>query len=1289
MKENQFLYDMGFFYELGSNLGKYSHLNGTILQSESSFNPVIRKFFETIFKRNKLDKISLMNDINLKHGKDIKNSDYKETYHKLCEGAFFNGFYKGKTQMDSYMRNIDGNILPEEIEDINYYNIDKIYYFQSNLVNPLGMENKAEHEYEYYKELVKTFFNYDLNKQEYYRFADKGNFFKADSIVAFTDVNNNLHIMVTDNKVDLNFLLKQANYDRGIIDSFSSLTAIKSRKNQFKNVNTDIASVDYNITPDLIKYSSVVKDKNILKVIQAGSYACSFLNFLETIDEYNKFDYIFVSLVGDIDTDNSTINLTIKGNQGRKILFDMRDSYQKYEREFSKKKRLAIINKACKNLLNSLSHSNIDKNKKQFNKLLSMSANTFTKIKVSEYLHGYTNTMKGEKNMQEKHGEVFLNEFLKKKDKNICVLSGCPGIGKTYSFKKYLMDLEEYLAFYISPRKAVNDDFIYSLLIKDEEGNIKLLFDDLVILTATGNDETIENDVLIKVVNYLMNNPDFLPKDSKITYKDKNRIKTYDEYQNKYKVIASEGAIEEESTELSGVFSRLTEAVVDVRKNAPDIKKTVACLTIQGQKKGMYGKNTASQFKKIIENVVKKNRHTKKKEIDPKKFDELVSRHPKIFIMIDEITGSSEGAELFNDIYKIFIKDFYNLLSPEQKSRIDLKIIVADASLPNASIIKKHLIESSKVEQDKIYFALVDELPPQDVYTEEFELKDKQNITNCLCINANAYPSEGLKINYNIFADSYLNKIEKQTEYDKSVLIQKRVNFKKSINEDIISNGIDDILNKNISQTIFFIQDKARIQELVEKLKTQWNEKTGKELLENQYLVLNAELTEYERNECIDIINSQENKNYKTNKLKFVFITSTASRGISFPSCESMHILLQNFSLETYLMELIQSVYRPRGNRERDSEIEKELNFYHSNFISYYESKEYEYINNELKLITYTPEETFEYKKNEVFLNILSYITLLRGSINTRIKGYTTINGKNFTIAGVGGKNVSSTSNSLLESIGDLIKALEKEHRVINNKLISKKEKEILKLSIENILKDFIELFKNSKINMSKTVYKGDYRHENIFSNFISAWESQNLMKLIELDMFYSYKIVNDMMIFKIKDAQDNLILMNELKVKRFKILNDLKRLRGLNILDGTKELLHKLISLLEFETSVNIDEDIKFRGLKSVDNRYFAVPLYSFVFYDEIKKFDYRKEHFKEKDDDTPTVLDVLKNAIKQCCDANNFQPLTSDFTDGIPFVTFKSSNLSVMQQNMFNRNNMLSSTETNIFNLMSLSSK
>lgn len=34
MKENQFLYDMGFFYELGSNLGKYSHLNGTILQSE-------------------------------------------------------------------------------------------------------------------------------------------------------------------------------------------------------------------------------------------------------------------------------------------------------------------------------------------------------------------------------------------------------------------------------------------------------------------------------------------------------------------------------------------------------------------------------------------------------------------------------------------------------------------------------------------------------------------------------------------------------------------------------------------------------------------------------------------------------------------------------------------------------------------------------------------------------------------------------------------------------------------------------------------------------------------------------------------------------------------------------------------------------------------------------------------------------------------------------------------------------------------------------------------------------
>lgn len=1278
IKEMQYLYDLGFIYELGSNIGTYKTIRENLLNGTGSdYN--LKNKLDLLFNKGNIDKNYIIKNLRLKYKENYKQELTDEEYNKLCQDAFFTGIVQGESRTKNFLYSITKGV-------------SKLYYIQGNFVNPLGLQKLVNDEFTFYKDLINIFFDKKISDVEYdYNYMSKGNFMRADNIVAIVDKRKNLHLMVTDNKVDLMFLLKSSNSKNGVLEGLGYLSNSKNKKTQFSDINTDTSSLSFDFSSSLMKYASISNDKNILKLVQSGSYAKSFLSFLEEEDRLKEFKDVFISLVGDTDTEISVINLKYSEESTKKTLINMRNAYREYNRDLSQDEKMKTIKKGFKQLTKTFNRKN-KLNKEIFEKLIQLEKKQNSIVTLSETLKDYTSTTEGSPNMQQQHSKKMINNFLNDKTKLICYLAGCPGIGKTYAYKEGTKSLERQLTIYFSPRNAINEDFVQFFYDKST-GLLK--HDDMIILNASSVDEKTENDNIIRVVNYSTNIKENLPKETNITYKPRGRERTFTEDNISFGYDEGLNKMYEEYISSDGVMKKTSEAIKDIIYKSPNINKIISFFTIQSLKTTGRG-STSSALGSIISNMIEYNTVKDEYKINSVEFERFAKICPNIFIMIDEVTGSSEGAQLFKDIKKIFIDNFYDLLSDKQKAMINLKLIVADASLPNKKLMEKHLTVKTKVEQDKIYFASIENKPPKDVYIEEI---DERTIV----INANAYPASELDINYNIFSNSLeiKNSLKDNSELERKAIQNATNKLGKDVNSKIIDNALDDIINKRYLQTILFVQDKKRIEELVSSLNKEWKKNFNNELVQGKdFVVLNADLTEKQRIEYIKLIEDDAlvklNKIYKTNEnekneesiryiyeknidIKFVFITSTASRGISFKTCQSMHIVLQTFNIEPFLTELSQAIYRPRGNWEFDRTNKKTLNYYLTNNIFYQEIEE------SLKDVGDNIYD-FEYRKNVSLLNILSYLTLLRGVMNTRIKGYDEIIGSKFSIVPVGGKYTTSASSSLLEQISGYIKILN-DTKIVSKWWKNSSDRQEGEKLIKEVRDMIIFAFKDSKTSTPNTVVLGDNKVRNIYEQYINAWESKDFSRILDLKVLCDYKVINGMLVFKIVSSTDELELLNNLVNIRERLLESLNRMIKLNSASSTlKQPTGRIIKLLEFELGKNKKQTLKFCEINNNYNRYVGIPLHVFTSYNNVIEYDYSNQYTDDEDDVTINALQAMKSNISQYTQCQNIFPIVSDFTGNYPFITFKSDNLESIYLNKFNKDYVLSSTSTNIFNLIML---
>ena len=376
----------------------------------------------------------------------------------------------------------------------------------------------------------------------------------------------------------------------------------------------------------------------------------------------------------------------------------------------------------------------------------------------------------------------------------------------------------------------------------------------------------------------------------------------------------------------------------------------------------------------------------------PERMKQISSKIKHLFITIDEITGDDSGVEFLNGISRILKS--YGLI--DSQYGFNTKIIVADASIVDPDVIKQHL-EETKAEPNKIFFRKA-AAKASPLSVQPFQFKDLK----ATVINANSYPAKSLEISYKIFIESI--------KFNDQVNLQRKYELENCVQNQIVED-INTFLNQpNPAQLIVYIQDKQRLADLIEKIR----EERGEFIQHQAYLEIHASLSEYEKQRVHE----------KKNDVKVIFMTASASRGLSFPKAKHILVDIPRFEIEKNLMEVIQVIYRGRGDKTLDAE-DKELIFYLSEQAVYYPKN--------LQSSSQHEREEQQLSLQESVLSLLNVLLILKTSIMTRIFGSGCIGQNDFITIPIGGKSVFAAGQTFSSKMATLIKQLKKEHKKRRN----------------------------------------------------------------------------------------------------------------------------------------------------------------------------------------------------------------------------------------------------------------
>ena len=927
----------------------------------------------------------------------------------------------------------------------------------------------------------------------------------------------------------------------------------------------------------------------------------------------------------------------------------LKNCYEIYKHDSSNKE----INDARKLVLNrikSSAYSSFQNGKEFIDQILNIQPNKLNILNpITEHITDFYNSvaqlpteileqfdLTGNLNLREGHSEL-IYQALSSQDIYI-FLTGNPGIGKTTAIVKYLKQHidEGFLLFYVSPRKQVNLDIIE----KFKENN--RLCDDR-LLAINSNSHLIENNFNKSTVQYTWNNNN-----------QKFSIKTVDfinsdipgcqgKSSDKLKRDSDESLRTIDSTK-KGVLSSVCKAISAIIEGRLS-NNIIATASIQSLKKTDNG-NTLKHLNKIFQSAY----NERENKILPQKMQGIFRRIKHLFIMIDEITGDEGGVYFLEGIDEIVKK--YQLNNPE--FGFNTKIIVADASIVEKNIIKQHLSDTLP-EPDKIYFrrALV-----QNQQTNHQQTISQTKLTSIplsveslefkglpgRVINANSYPARSLSITYKLVIESI-----KYSEYKKleNNIIHNQL-------ENLILTDIEALLKRNdIEQFIIYIQNKRKLGQIIQKIR----EKIKNFQKFVYYLEIHANISEYEKQTI------QEHKN----NVKIIFMTASASRGLSFPKAKHILVEVPQFGIEKNLMEIIQVIYRGRGDENIDNQ-DKELIFYLGE--------------NSISFDTASHQES-DLSIKESALGILNILLILKAAIMTRICGYGAIGRENFIIIPIGGKSIEAAGSNFSSQMASLIKSLKNEsYRNPSDFIVKEVYQNLEKLLSQAEFKVTISAKSNSQFS-SKSNSKSNYLNLQKSFNPEFRKATQTLDKLLQFDKIEAAYISGNMLIvplentslfenYQIFSSYQDKYANNEI-VKKMEYIAASKSYPE-NLRFAIKDAL-ELVNKLRSEK----DKTQKLQLFSQRFEQYYCFPLFAFIC-GEIMEEYFSTEPQEPKDQ---TFREILEKYMRLLYPVVDVLPIGSNYEE-FPFIVFKSFNFKEIREKIFTDKYLFHSHELNVLNLL-----
>lgn len=1106
----------------------------------------------------------------------------------------------------------------------------EVLYCQCCFVNSNSLWTKLRDEDEQHTNILGQFCevvkNLDKDKilTNRFHYTKKGEFLKADSLILLRH-KQEYRVIVVDTSI---FSLKSAED----ITNLELVEVIKRQlqkeinylrsKSSFAKLRIDTgkdSNLDLGFSEGLKYHFTAFKyeDKESSKLIQAASYGYSFCEFLQQTGMITPESNITVSALGN--SDRSLSSLTV----GKENISLLKTCYEIYKHD-SSEKDISTAREKVLTLIKNQARYSFNQGKDFLDKLFNIQPNIPTTISHTECLEDFFNTvgtipeemgndlkLKPELDLRNAHAELITKALLDKS--SYIFLTGNPGIGKTTAIANFLKEhlYDGFLFFYVSPRKQVNIDILEKFSRKDAQDK-KLCDDRLFYLNA--NAYLIANNSSNYTVEYLSN-----LEQENFSLGDVTFINSRQQQKSSNEPVSelrrkTEDLLQAESNTSKGVIASLCRGINQLITQEKS-NNIVATACIQSLKQTQTG-NTLEHFEKIFSSAY----NSKTGEVIPKKMQAIAGRIKHLFIMIDEITGDSSGVEFLTNLRKILNK--YQLL--ESTHGFNTKIIVADASIVDKDVIIQHLGDNSP-EGDKIFFrkSQGEGLP---LSWQEFEFKGK----GAIAINANSYPAKSLKITYKVVVNCCkFNQEDKSKEDD---LTQK-------VNEEILQD-IANLDNKSSDQILVYIQNKERLNQLIEKIKKQ--KPTFK--LNEDYLEVHANITEYERKAI------EEHKN----KVKIIFMTSSGSRGLSFPFVKHILVDIPKFQIENNLMEVIQAIYRGRGDAALDQE-DKELIFYVAEKAVYYEQE------SELPL-------------QESLLNVLNLLLLLKAAIMTRIKGAGKIGRDSYLIIPIGGKAVTSVGHNFSLKMSNLLRELKQESRAKPSDATLKATYETLK----HLLNQANFSLSKSKTNLEHLTYLK--LQESLHTQFTNTLNQgfDGLLKFQNLEPAY---LCGSLVLVPI----GNNTLQENYQINLAKILNlepqikqNLEAIRDHadKYHDNLRLAVKKAIDLID-----NLQDQTRTQNVESYSKSqdgYYAFTVFTLLNNEVIKKY-----LAKEEENDQIKFREILERYLRSLYSVGNVLPI-GDTYDEFPFIIFDSYILKEMRQKMFTDRYLLNSQEFNVVNLI-----
>jgi hypothetical protein len=1103
----------------------------------------------------------------------------------------------------------------------------------------------------------------ELSPQELMQYQGRGEFLNADTLLLLRDQRGAWRLLCVDLSVFALRALQEAP-DLKRVQSLrmmllSEMSYLRSRS-VFTNlsIDTDDKQTAQEFLSDKLKrYFTAFKrnDKETAKFIQAASYTCSFYQFLVQKQVLKSSDPLVFHVVGY--TDRAVNAMALKPAQ-LQLLQACQDIYkQDHSPRDIEEARQEVIG-----TIQRTADRSFQGTRKFASDLLSI-ATQGDQMQVLEYeetLRGFVNTiapldlnrltpelrsnlpsgLPADPSLRDIHSALVYRE-LGSSDPYL-FLTGHPGIGKTTAIVNFLKDRarqgEGFLFLYVSPRKQVNLDILRKFQESPSCANFFGLTTNSLALRDNHPHPTVHYFSELARESFRANQVMFLPAAQVETARFKDSLRHLEEIQENLLIDKGEQVRGVLQSLCDGLAASLSETFPPARSTAGGPLRPlslVATVAIQSLRRTRGGNNTLRHLHSIFKIA------TANGKVIPEKMRQMSQRIRYFFVMIDEVTGDEGGAEFLDGIHRFL--DYYKL----NDYGIITKIIVADASICDSAVIKSHL-EQTGYEPHKIYFRRVNPQQPDAPLTCE---KIFFKRCNAVVLNANAYPASALHLHYRVITDVFRYEEDRFLERAKA-LREKQQNL---LVEDIVR-SLEELPD---AQTLVYIQDKARLSDLITRLKARRADREGFER-GIHYQEIHANLSEKQKREI------QETQN----KVQVVFMTASASRGLSFKRAKHILVDIPHFSIEQNLMEILQVIYRGRGGIFDTDE--KTLTFYLADRM------------------IYTDPEDRELAIKEDLLHLLNVLLILKTAIMTRVEGSGPLGiSQRFRMIPIGGKSIYSAGETFSKRLSDLLKDLQNAaHQTWSNRKML--------LFIHDNLRDILS---ESHIRLVSTGKKqAAYRKPprsyleqlSTFALDFSLAAQRNFTHLLQLPVLEPAYLDGSLLIVPIgnKSMRENYrtALIGVLQRQPPNDLPDLLTCmrhihQNTDYPDSLRSALGDAILLLRELQKLSPTKIAGYEQESTHDDQHYALPLFNFPAFSALQT--YFETQGEDENQAGAPFRQLLSFAIRTRYPADGLLPIGQSYK-AFPFLIFRSFQLGETRRRIFTEKYLFTSQEFSILNML-----